>query len=404
MIKLISFLLVLLNVTIFSLPASQPNWESNPIKVNKTEIKKVISPGAYQLNEYLPKLANKKVAMVVNHTSLIGSTHLVDTLLSRNVNVTKIFAPEHGFRGAADAGEHVKNETDLKTGLPIISLYGKNKKPFPDQLQDIDIIIFDIQDVGARFYTYISTMHYVMEAAAENGKKVLILDRPNPNGSYVDGPVLEKEFKSFVGMHPIPIVHGLTVGELAGMINEEKWLENGIKADIDIIKVRNYSHSDPYSLPVNPSPNLPNDLSICLYPSLCLFEGTAISVGRGTEIPFQIIGYPDKKFGSFQFTPRSIEGMAKYPVYENKTCYGIDFRDKNPERKFSLKYLIDFYQLSTDKTQYFNNFFNKLAGNSKLKEQIEKGLSEDEIRKTWQPKLKEYKQMRKKYLLYQDFE
>jgi uncharacterized protein YbbC (DUF1343 family) len=364
--------------------------------------KKIIT-GSERLNSYLPLLLNKRVGLVVNHTSIVGNAHLVDTLLSLNIKVTKVFAPEHGFRGKADAGEKVNHETDPQTGLPIISLYGNNKKPTKGQLADLDILVFDIQDVGARFYTYISTMHYTMEACAENNKELIILDRPNPNGYYIDGPVLDPEFRSFVGMHPIPIVHGLTVGELAKMINGEKWLDSNRVVKITVITCENYSHKSKYSLPVKPSPNLPNDQAIKLYPSLCLFEGTIISMGRGTEYPFQVIGAPDKKFGEFIFTPKSILGMAKNPLYENQNCYGLDLRKEKIEG-FTLKYFIDFYKKAPDKEKFFNSFFNKLAGNSILKEQIRSGLSEEQIRESWKPELNLYKAMRKKYLLYEDFE
>lgn len=357
-------------------------------------------PAAENLSSYLKLLKGKKIALVVNQTSTVGKTHLADTLLASGIQIIKIFSPEHGFRGKADAGEHVNNETDSKTGLPVISLYGRNKKPDREQLKDVDIIVFDIQDVGVRFYTYISTLHYVMEAAAENNKEVLILDRPNPNGFYIDGPVLDTSCASFVGMHPIPIVHGLTVGELAGMINGEKWLTGGKNCKLTVIKATSYTHKSHYSLPVKPSPNLPNDLSIRLYPSLCLFEGTNISVGRGTLFPFQAIGFPDTAFGRFTFTPKSIEGMAKNPPCENKLCYGVDFREKEPVN-FTLKYLIDFYRLYPDKKHYFNNFFEKLAGNKELRKQIEQGMTEAQIRKTWEKDLDNYRTMRKKYLLYE---
>ncbi|HEY8399691.1 MAG TPA: DUF1343 domain-containing protein, partial [Cytophagaceae bacterium] len=308
-----------------------------------------IITGAEQLEQYLSLLKNKNVALVVNQTSVVGKTHLVDTLLSLGIKVRKIFSPEHGFRGDADAGERVNNEIDAKTGLPIVSLYGNNKKPNKESLKDVDIVIFDIQDVGVRFFTYISTMHYIMEACAENNKKVLILDRPNPNGHYVDGPVLDLKHKSFVGMHPIPIVHGLTVGELAMMINGEKWLDSGRTCDLQVIKVKNYDHKKRYSLPVKPSPNLPNDLSIQLYPHLCLFEGTTLSVGRGTEFPFQVVGHPNKAYGTFQFTPKSIPGMAKSPLHENKVCYGIDLRSLSGEESgFQLKYIMELYNKSPE--------------------------------------------------------
>lgn len=380
---------------------SENSRTSTTLSEKEKEEKKSLRTGAERTETYLNLLKDKKVGLVVNQTAVVGSTHLVDTLLSRGVAITKIFAPEHGFRGTADAGETVKNGTDIKTGLQIISLYGKNKKPSPDQIADIDILVFDIQDVGVRFYTYISTMHYVMEAAAENGKQVIVLDRPNPNGQYIDGPVLDKKFTSFVGMHPIPLVHGLTVGELANMINGEGWLKNGLKCNLKVIPSDNYVHSMSYSLPVKPSPNLPNDQSIELYPSLGLFEGTNISMGRGTDFPFQVIGYPDSRFGTFTFSPRSTEG-AKNPPYEGKTCYGIDLRNEKGEQGFTLKYLIDFYSIAPDKASYFlkSDFINLLAGTDQLKKQIESGMTEKEIRKSWEPDLEKYREMRKKYLLY----
>lgn len=369
----------------------------------QVSVEKTIIPGAYQTKNYLPLLKNKNVGLVVNQTSTIGATHLVDSLMSLNINIKKVFAPEHGFRGDADAGETVKSGSDLKTNLPIVSLYGDNKKPTAAQLKDIDVVVFDIQDVGTRFYTYISTMHYMMEACAENNKLMIILDRPNPTGMYVDGPVLEQEFKSFVGMHPIPVLHGLTVGELAAMINGEGWLENKKQCKITVIPVKNYTHKDHYSLPVKPSPNLPNDLSIKMYPSLCLFEGTVISVGRGTLSPFQQIGHPDFKDRTHYFVPKSIEGMAKNPRYEGQKCYGIDFQQEDFEGGFTLTYLIDFYRKYEGK-DFFNNYFEKLAGTDMLKKQIKEGLSEKEIRESWANDLNKYKAIRKKYLLYEDAE
>jgi uncharacterized protein YbbC (DUF1343 family) len=323
--------------------------------------------------------------------------------LSRGVKITTIFAPEHGFRGEADAGAYVKDAKDTKTGLPIVSLYGKNKKPSAEQLTNVDVLVFDIQDVGTRFYTYISTMHYIMEAAAEQNKEVLILDRPNPNGNYIDGPVLEPEHKSFVGMHPIPIVHGLTVGELANMINGEKWLEGQRQAKITVIPVSNYNHNLPYTLPVKPSPNLPNQQAILLYPSLCLFEGTNVSVGRGTPMPFQVIGSPYYKFKDFSFTPVSTPGATE-PPYKNQVCYGKDLTDPTIAQPFTLAYLIDFYKNSTQQDKFFNNFFEKLAGTSELRKQIIAGKTEAEIRASWEPALANYKTLRKKYLLYPDAE
>ena len=379
------------------------NTVSHPSPTADSSSRK-LETGAEQLQKYLPLLKNKNVGLVVNHTSIVGSRHLVDTLLSLNIKVKKIFAPEHGFRGKADAGETVNNETDSKTGIPIVSLYGNNKKPSRQQLADLDVLLFDIQDVGVRFYTYISTMHYLMEACAENNKELVILDRPNPNGHYVDGPVLEPSQKSFVGMHPIPIVHGLTIAELAQMINGEKWLDSGKVCKLHLITNKNYTHTTPYSLPVKPSPNLPNDVAIRLYPSLGLFEGTTLSIGRGTEFPFQVIGGPDKNYGNFTFTPKSIEGMAKNPPLENQLCYGVDLRKTGNDERFTLKYLIEFYNKSSNKDTYFNNFLSKLAGNTSLKVQIKKGMTEAQIRETWKGPLEKYKSIRKKYLLYPDFE
>lgn len=375
--------------------------------------KKEIIVGAERINEYLKLIQEKNIAVVANQTSMVGNTHLADTLLSLGIKIKKVFVPEHGFRGVADAGEHVKNSKDKKTGLPIISLYGNNKKPSAENLKDIDAVIFDIQDVGVRYYTYISTMHYVMEACAENKKKIIVLDRPNPNGFFVDGPVLKEECKSFVGMHPIPLVHGLTVGELALMINGESWLKSkknsDLKADLTVISCSNYSHKDFYELPVKPSPNLPNMLSVYLYHSLGLFEGTIMSVGRGTEKPFQIIGHPELSNANFTFTPKSAEG-AKNPPYENKKCFGFDLsvmseNEIRVNKKIYLHWLVGAYE-NSNKEKFFlqNNFFNHLAGNAELMQQIKNGTSEKEIRKSWQNDLEKYKQMRKKYLLYEDFE
>lgn len=367
--------------------------------------------GAERLNQYLPILSGARVALVVNQTSMIGSRHLVDALLAQGISVKKVFAPEHGFRGTADAGEQVSNSRDVRTGLPVISLYGKSKKPSPEHLAGIDLVIFDIQDVGARFYTYISTMHYVMEACAENGKKMVVLDRPNPNGHYVDGPVLESSQKSFVGMHPIPVVHGMTVGELARMINGEGWLKNGVRCDLTVVPCDAYSHRTIYNLPIKPSPNLPNSRSIYLYPSLCFFEGTAISIGRGTNKQFQLIGAPQlpRQKMPFQFMPVSKAG-AKYPKHQNKTCYGFDLSLMRlnafyGQRQIELKWLIQAYQDFPDKSQFFNknNFFDKLAGTSRLRQQIIAGTPEYKIRESWEPALEQFKEKRKRYLLYADF-
>ena len=363
-----------------------------------------VMPGAEQLEEYLPKLKNKRVGLVVNATSRVQHTHLVDTLLACGVSIQKIFAPEHGFRGDADAGQKVDDGTDAKTGLPIASLYGAVKKPTQAMLQDVDILVFDMQDVGARFFTYISTLHYVMEACAAYQTPLLVLDRPNPNGHYIDGPILDLRFRSFIGMHPIPIVHGLTLGELARMINGEGWLESQQKCMFEVISVKNYTHKTPYSLPYKPSPNLPNDHAIAFYPSLCLFEATMMSEGRGTLFPFEVVGYPEKRFGSFQFTPRSISG-AQHPKYENQSCFGIDLRDIPVPNCIKLQYIINFYRMADpqQKESFFSTInFSIRAGNNVLQKQIQKGLSEKQIRATWQEGLKKYRAMRKKYLLYKD--
>jgi len=369
------------------------------------KMKNEIQTAASQPDEYLPIVVGKRVGLAVNHSSILYDTlHLVDFLLTKEVNVVKIFSPEHGFRGNAAYGEYVSDERDLKTGIPIVSLYGKNRKVPAEQLKGLDIVIFDIQDVGARFFTYISTMHYVMEACAENGVRVIVLDRPNPNGYYVDGPVMQNEFKSFVGIHNIPIVHGMTVGELANMINDEGWLTNGIKCDLTVIKMQNYDHNSRYSLPVAPSPNLPNDKSVNLYPSICLFEGTEISLGRGTDFPFQVLGYPEPAFGDFKFTPVSLPGIAPHPPSVNKECFGIDLRQEKELNEISLKYLIEFYQKWDQDKPFFKDFINNLAGTAALREQIKGGWTEEEIKASWQPGLEEFKKLRKKYLLYKDFE
>lgn len=363
--------------------------------------------GAEKVKDWLPLLKDKPVALVANHTSLINKTHLVDTMLSLKLNVKKVFAPEHGFRGMADAGEKVSSSTDERTGLPIISLYGANKKPTQEQLQDVKAVVFDIQDVGARFYTYISTMAYVMDVCAMMNIDFIVFDRPNPNGHYVDGPVLKPAFKSFVGLHPVPIVHGMTVGEYARMVNDEVWLESGKKCKLTVITCDNYTHEDYYQISVPPSPNLTTMSSIYLYPSLCLFEGTPVSVGRGTDRPFTMIGMPNFPVGDFTFTPRSGPGSKK-PMYENKECRGFDlqfFGDSFIRNSGSLYlyWLINFYKKAPDKEKFFNNFFDKLAGNDVLKQQIKNGLSEEEIRKSWKADIDKFKAIRKKYLLYKDF-
>jgi len=363
-----------------------------------------IRVGAEQTEEYLPLLKGKRIALVVNQTSIVTNVHLLDTLLNLGINIKKVFAPEHGFRGTADAGEVIENSKDNRTGISLISIYGKNKKPSTEDLSDVDIVIFDIQDVGARFYTYISTLHYVMEACAENNKLLIVFDRPNPN-DYVDGPVLkDKRFCSFVGIDPIPMLHGCTVGELALMINGERWLKNGIHCQLKVIPIEGWKHKQTYSLPIKPSPNLPNDRAIKLYPSLCLFEGTEISVGRGTEFPFQVIGYPDKRYGNFEFTPKPIVGMDTNPLYKDTTCFGLDLREGNIEGGLHLNYLMEFYKLSDKKAKFFSHpvFFDNLAGTDLLRKQIMKGLNEDEIRLTWQNDLNMYNPIRNKYLMYEE--
>jgi uncharacterized protein YbbC (DUF1343 family) len=366
-----------------------------------------IEVGAKRYTEYSELLKDKKVAVTGNHTSMVDSIHLLDWLLEKGVTVTKVFAPEHGFRGKADAGEKIDSGRDGVTGLPIVSLYGSHKKPSVEDLQDVDIMVFDIQDVGARFYTYISTMTYVMEACAEQGIPVLILDRPNPNGFYTDGPLLKEEFKSFVGMHPIPVVHGMTVGELAQMINGEKWLENGVHCNLRLVSCSNYSKSDIYILPVKPSPNLPNMNAIMLYPSLCFFEGTDFSVGRGTDHPFEMFGHPNMGVGSFMFVPKSTDG-AKHPKHEGVPCLGWDLSEIGGKRvqekqELILDWLVNAYRDFQLKDKFFlsNGFFDKLAGTDEFRLQIESGMTAEEIRATWQNDLSEFKQKRRNYLLYQ---
>ncbi|WP_420575451.1 exo-beta-N-acetylmuramidase NamZ domain-containing protein [Ekhidna sp.] len=363
------------------------------------EQQRSILPGAYQTDDYLPLIEDKKVGLTVNHSSLIEGTHLTDSLQSLGINIKKVFTPEHGFTGTISDGVKVEYENS-ESSFELISLYGENKKPSTEQMNGIEIMIFDIQDVGTRFYTYISTMHYVMEACAENDIPLLIFDRPNPNGSYVDGPVLDTALSSFVGMHPIPIVHGMTVGELAQMINEEGWLKNQVKTDLKIIKTRNWNHQKRYSLPVNPSPNLPNDLSIALYPSLCLFEGTIMSVGRGTDYAFQQIGHPDYPDTTHSFTPVSREG-AKWPPYEDQRCYGLSWIGKQPSYAFSLQPLIEAYK-KMNRDDFFNDYFKRLAGTNSLQKQIEEGQTEEEVRASWEPALSNFKKKRKQYLLYKD--
>ena len=385
-----------------------------------------IIPGAERMNVYLPLLKGKSVAVFANPTSVVRHTNLVDTLLKRGVKVVKIFGPEHGFRGTADAGEKVGNFIDKETGVEVISLYGKHNKPDANDLKDVDVMIFDIQDVGTRFYTYISSLQYYIEAALENSKPVLILDRPNPNGFYVDGPVLDPKFKSFVGMNPIPIVYGMTLGEYAFMIAGQKWLSDSAnkkyayylyaKNSSDtpfhflVIKCLNYDHNSKYVLPVKPSPNLPSIQSIYWYPSTCLFEGTSLSEGRGTDKPFEVFGAPSLPKNLYSFTPHPTEG-AKSSKHYGEVCYGWNLSGtpaevlKKIDKKIQLKWIIQAYKLFPDKENFFlkSNGFNRLAGNDILMQQIKDGVSEYEIRKSWEPALSNFKEIRKKYLLYKDF-
>ncbi|WP_369753075.1 exo-beta-N-acetylmuramidase NamZ domain-containing protein [Flavobacterium sp. WC2409] len=367
---------------------------------NKADNLLSIKTGADNFELYLPMLKNKKVGIVTNQSGILSNKiHLVDFLLSKNIDVQNIFAPEHGFRGTADAGQHIVDGKDSKTGLSIISLYGDNKKPKTEQLASIDIMVFDLQDVGARFYTYISSLHYIMEACAENNIPLLILDRPNPNGGIVDGPILEKEFTSFVGMHPVPLLHGMTIGEYAQMINGEKWLKNRVQCKLTVIPCLNYNHNLSYSLPVKPSPNLPNDQAVNLYASLCLFEGTNVSVGRGTVQQFQIYGSPFLPKSNFSFIPKPNIG-AQNPIYNGVICYGEDLSAIAKVNQLELKWIIKAYKNTDDKSKFFNSFFTKLAGTKKLQAQIENNIPEVEIRASWKEGLLNFKEMREKYLIY----
>jgi len=366
--------------------------------------KKSPVPGSYQFELYRGLIEGKSVAVVANQTSMVGPNHLVDNLLSAGINIKAIFAPEHGFRNMADAGELIEDGKDPVTGLPLISLYGRHQKPTPEDLAGIDVVLFDIQDVGVRFYTYMGTMHYVMEACAENNVKFIVLDRPNPNGFYVDGNILDTAYTSFVGMHPVPIVHGMTVGEYAGMINGEGWLKDGVKCDLTVIKCKNYTHKTLYELPVKPSPNLPNQNSIYLYPSTCFFEGTNISLGRGTAYPFQVFGSPLLPDRGFSFTPESVPG-AKNPPLLGVKCYGTDLRNALekrivPKPVIRLEYLISAYLDFPDKDKFFIRYFDTLSGGPVIREQIQKGMTAKEIRDSWKPGLEKFSLIRKKYLLY----
>lgn len=404
MAKTINYLLAMLWLS----ACGQPTPAPPPINHNQeqqTEVKPLIL-GAERTGFYLPLLEGKTIGIIANQTSVVGNAHLVDTLVSLGVNVKSVFAPEHGFRGNASAGEKISDSKDVKTGLPIVSLYGSNYKPKPEVLEGIDIVIFDIQDVGVRFYTYISTMSFMMEACAENNIKMLVLDRPNPNGHLVDGPVLKSEFSSFVGLHQIPVLHGMTVGEYAKMVNGEGWLNDGIQCDLTVVEMENYNRNQEYILPIAPSPNLPNQKAIYLYPSLCFFEGTNVSEGRGTDKPFQQFGYPKMPNGNTNFTPKSIEGVAKYPKLEGEKCNGIDLSAKPLDSLrnlggLNLNWLIDTYQSYPIKEEFFKiEFFDKLAGSSELRKQITEGEKPGAILYSWQKDLEQFKKVRGKYLIY----
>jgi len=366
-----------------------------------------VRSGADQMDRYLRLIDGRRIALVANHTSVVGKRHLVDTLLGSGIGkdqILKVFAPEHGFRGDHAAGVQVEDGTDRLTGIPVSSLYGSHKKPEPEELAGIEVMLFDLQDVGARFYTYISTLHYVMEACAENNIPLIVLDRPNPNGGYVDGPVLDTAFKSFVGMHPIPVVYGLTIGELAGMINEEGWLKKGVQCELTVIPCANYFHGQAYSMPVSPSPNLANDHAIRMYPSTCFFEGTVLSEGRGTAMPFEVYGHPELQ-GEFSYTPVSIPGVARNPKFEGQLCYGEDLSSFTPEEgwtRIQLKFLLDAYGAFPRKEEFFTKYFNTLAGCDTLRKQVEAGWDEERIRASWQGELEQYKEKRRKYLIYDE--
>ena len=367
-----------------------------------------VTVGAERMELLLPTLQGKRVALMVNQSSLVGSTgtHLVDTLLSQGVNIVRLFVPEHGLRGKVDAGKNVRSGVDEKTGLPVVSLYGQRKRPTPEMLADIDLLVFDLQDVGTRFYTYISSMHYLMEACAEEGKTFVVCDRPNPN-DFIDGPILEPDCRSFIGVDPLPVAHGMTVGELALMIDGERWLRGGNTCHVKVIPMDGWSHGDPYELPVRPSPNLPNSRSIELYPSLCFFEATIMSVGRGTSKPFQAIGYPDKRFGSIVYTPQIKLGEDSNPRHKGKLCYGTDYTSVSlPKRQIALGPLLDYYRKADSLgLQLINQrqLFDLLAGTKKLRQQLSSGLSEEEIRASWQAGLKAFQAKRARYLLYTDY-
>ena len=408
-VKAIKYLFLLLSATACAQQGKEPTAKPEIVKADEVvQEAPVPVPAADRMDAYLPALKGKTIAIVANQTSVVGETHLVDTLQSLGIEIKNVFAPEHGFRGNADAGEKLKNGKDQKTGLQIISLYGKNLKPSEEMLSGIDLILFDIQDVGARFYTYISTMSYMMEACAEQGIPIMILDRPNPNGHYVDGPVLDPQFNSFVGMHPVPVVHGMTIGEYAKMVNGEGWLKDSVQCDLTVVEIEHWNHNSTYELPIKPSPNLPNMKSIYLYPSLCFFEGTMVSEGRGTDKPFQIFGYPNMPNADFEFNPRSIKGAASNPKFKGKKCKGIDLSVESDSTlrtwsKIDLSWLINTYnELENDDPDFFQkDFFDLLAGSDQLRKQIESGMTPEQIEATWKDDLEKFKLIREKYLLYE---
>jgi uncharacterized protein YbbC (DUF1343 family) len=382
-----------------------------PAKDGAVKSMESIIPGAWNTEEYLPLVVGKEIGIVANPTSMIGETHLIDSLLqlsSDRMRILKVFSPEHGFRGRAEYGETVQDGLDTRTGLPVVSLYGSNRKPLAEELDRLDIILFDIQDVGVRFYTYISTLYYMMQACAENGKELIVLDRPNPNGFYVDGPVLDTAFSSFIGLHPVPVVYGMTIGEYAMMINGEGWLGEGLMCNLKVISCQNYDHNSLYDLPVKPSPNLISMNSIYLYPSTCLFEGTVLSEGRGTDYPFEVFGHPELSGADFLFTPVSRPGIATHPKLEGQTCRGVDlryFREKPArEKTFNLSWLFFAWNNFPDRDNFFIPYFDMLAGSDQLRKQIMSGMDKEEVRASWVSELDDFKEIRRKYLLYTDFE
>ncbi len=399
------FFLALMILSFSNLSCKEAQSQESYVTTSEQDEFKIIT-GAERMRQYIPKLQDKKVGLVVNHTSMVNEKHLADTLLDFEIDVVKIFAPEHGFRGTADAGAKIKDGVDPKTGLPVFSLYGKTRKPTVEMLEGLDIMVFDIQDVGCRFYTYISTLSLVMEACAQKGIPVLVLDRPNPNGHYVDGPVLKEGFESFVGMHHIPVVYGLTIGEYGKMVNGEGWLEGGITCDYEVVELLNYNHSKSEELLIAPSPNLPTFNSVLMYPWLCFFEGTVVSVGRGTNKPFEQFGHPNYSDKSYEFTPKSGPG-SKYPKLENQACYGMDFSEKNPRftyslASFNLDYIVDMYRDLGMGEEFFlkNNFIDKLYGSDQLRKDLISGKTAQEIKDSWSEDLVEYKLMSAKYFLY----